>query len=70
MVRPILGLHYVLDQHKLEGVQLCATKLVSSLKDKSHITRLTISNLPSQLYRLRRGDLILNFLFKLLNGYF
>ena len=52
-------MHYVLDQRKLEGVQQCATKLVSSLvRDRS-------TNLPSLLYRRhRRDDLI--FLFKLL----
>ena len=44
---------------------MCATKLVSSLRDKSFITSM---NLPSLLYRHRRSDLI--FLFKLLYGYF
>ena len=44
MVQPILeygnviwGLHYVLDQCKLEGVQWCVTKLVPSLRDESFI---------------------------------
>ena len=64
----IWGPHYVLDQRKLEGVQWCATKLVPSLKDESYTNRLISLNLPSLLYRFRRGDLI--FLFKLLNGYF
>ena len=75
MVRPILeygnviwGPHYVLNQRKLEGVQRHATKLVPSLRNESYIDRLTVLNLPSLLYRYRRGDLI--FLFKLLNGYF
>ena len=75
MVQPILeyviwGLHYVLDPRKLEGVQWHATKLVPSLRDESYTDRqsLTSLNLPSLLYRFRRGDLI--FLFKLLNGYF
>ena len=75
MVRPILeyrnviwGLHYVLDQRKLEGVQQLATKLAPSLRDESYIDRLISLNLPSLLYRFRCGDLI--FLFKLLNGYF
>ena len=75
MVQPILeygnviwGPHYVLDQCKLEGVQRRATKLVPSLRNESYIDRLTVLNLPSLLYRYRRGDLI--FLFKLLNGYF
>ena len=75
MVRPILeygnviwGPHYIFDQRKLEGVQLCVTKLVLSLRDESYINRLTILNILSLLYRFRRGDLI--FLFKLLNGYF
>ena len=75
MVRPILeygnviwGLHYVLDQRKLEGVQRRTTKLVPSLRDESYTDRLISLNLPSLLYRFRRGDLI--FLFKLLNGYF
>ena len=75
MVRPILeygnviwGPHYILDQRKLEGVQRRATKLVPSLRNESYIDRLTVLNLPSLLYRYRRGDLI--FLFKLLNGYF
>ena len=64
----IWGPHYVLDQRKLEGVQRHATKLVPSLRNESYIDRLTVLNLPSLLYRYRRGDLI--FLFKLLNGYF
>ena len=41
MVQPILeygnviwGSHYVLDQHKLEGVRWYATKLVLSLRDE------------------------------------
>ena len=64
MVRPILehgnviwGPHYVLDQRKLEGVQRRATKLVTFLRDKSCIDRLTSMNLPSLLYRYKRGDL-------------
>ena len=75
MVRPILeygnviwGPHYISDQHKLEGVQRRATKLVPSLRDESYINQLTILNLPSLLCRFRHGDLI--FLFKLLNSYF
>ena len=53
VVRPIIeygnviwGPLYVLDQHKLEGVQRRATKLISSLKDESYIDRLTSLNLP------------------------
>ena len=64
----IWGPHYILDQRKLEGVQRRATKLVPSLRNESYIDRLTVLNLPSLLYRYRRGDLI--FPFKLLNGYF
>ena len=64
----IWGPHYVLDQRKLEGVQRRATKLVPFLREKSYIDRLTSMNLPSLLYRHRRGDLI--FLFKLLHDYF
>ena len=64
----IWGPRYVLDQRKLEGVQWHATKPVPSLKDESYTDRLISLNLPSLLYRFRRGDLI--FLFKLLNGYF
>ena len=63
MVRPILeygnviwGPHYTLDQHKLESVQRRATKLVTSLRDESYINRLTMLNLPSLLYKFRRGD--------------
>ena len=63
----IWGLHYLLDQCKLEGVQWRATKFVPSLRDESYIDRLTL-NLPSLLYRFRCGDLI--FLFNQLNGYF
>ena len=63
----IWGPHYLLDQCKLEGVQWHATKLIPSLRDESYIDQLTSLNLPSLLYRLRRGSLI--FLFKLLNGY-
>ena len=74
LVRPILeytniiwGPHYVLDQHKLESVQWHATKLVPTLKDK-YIDQLLTLNLPSLLYRHRRGDLI--FLFKPFKRYF
>ena len=49
-------------------MQWHATKLVPSLRDESYIDQLISLNLPSLLYRFRRGDLI--FLFKLLNGYF
>ena len=63
----IWGLHYLLDQCKLEGVQWRATKFVPSLRDESYIDQLTL-NLPSLLYRFRCGDLI--FLFNQLNGYF
>ena len=51
----IWGPHY---QCKLEGVQWHATKLVPSLRDKSYIHSLTSLNLPSLLYRFRRGELI------------
>ena len=44
IVRPILeygnviwGPHYELDQRKLKGVQLCATKLVPSLREESYV---------------------------------
>ena len=74
MIQPILeygnviwGLHYVLDQRKLECVQWHATKLVPSLRDESYTDQLTSLNLLSLLYRFRCGDLII--LFKLLNGY-
>ena len=46
----ILGSHYVLDQYKLEGVQWCATKLASSLRDGSYINWSTILIAPSLLY--------------------
>ena len=73
LVRPILEYgntiwepHFVLDRRKLEGVQRRATKLVPSLRDRSYTDRLAMLDLPSLLYRYRRGDLI--FLYKLLNG--
>ena len=57
MVRPILEYgnviwepHYILDQRKLEGVQLCATKLVPSLRDELYINQRTVLNLPSLLH--------------------
>ena len=36
----IWGPHYLLDQHKLEGIQWHATKLVLSLRDESYIEQL------------------------------
>ena len=52
----------ILDQHKLENVQCCATKPVPSLQDTLILLAL---NLPSLLYG---GNL--TFLFKLIKGHF
>ena len=58
LVRPILeygnaiwGPLFTLDQRKVEKVQRRATRLLSSLHDKSYTERLSILSLPSLLYR-------------------
>ena len=52
----------------MEKIQRRATKLISSLQDKSYEEWLSALSLPSLSFRRLRGDLIL--LFKILNDYF
>lgn len=46
--------YYELDQHKLEGIQWHATKLVPW----SYIDQLTMLNLPSQVIDDRKGGVV------------
>ena len=66
MVRPHLeygntawGPHVKLDQQAIEKVQRRATKLVGSISNLTYKERLASLNLPSLLYRRRRGDMIM-----------
>jgi hypothetical protein len=72
MVRPhleygnaIWGPFYKTDIDKVESIQRRATKLVTSLKDKEYHERLISLDLPSMLYRRKRGDMIM--LYKIVN---
>ena len=65
---PIWGPHFILDQRKVEKIHRRATKLISSLQDKSYKERPSALSLPSISCRRLRDDLIL--LFKILNNYF
>ena len=74
MVHPTLeycssvwGPSLVLDQRKIEKVQLRATRLLLLIRDKPYGERLSILQLPSLAYSFR-GDMIL--LYKILNNYF
>ena len=73
MVRPhleygnaIWGPHFQADIIKVESVQRRATKLIHNLKDKPYQERLRILELPSLLYRRKRGDMIL--MYKIVKG--
>ena len=73
MVRPhleygntIWGPYYHGDIKVVESVQRRATKLITTLKDKSYQERLRELKLPSLVYRRRRGDMIQ--MFKIMNG--
>ena len=73
MVRPhleygnaIWGPHYQADIIKIESVQRRATKLIGNLKDKPYQERLRLLNLPSLLYRRKRGNMIL--MYKIVQG--
>ena len=52
----IWGPHYKLDQYAVERVQRTATRL--GVKELPYINRLRRLNLPSLVYRRRRGDMI------------
>ena len=60
------GPHFKLGQQAIEKVQRRATKLVGSISNLTYKERLTSLNLPSFLYRRRRGDMIMAF--KIING--
>ena len=62
----IRGHFYQNDINKIESIQRRATKLISHLKDKTYEDRLRDLELPSLIYRRRRGDMIL--IFKVMNG--
>ena len=62
----IWGSHFKLDQQAIEKVQRRATKLVGSVRNLTYKERLASLNLPSLLYRRRRGDMIMTF--KIING--
>ena len=62
----IWGPFYQNDIKKIESIQRRATKLISHLKDKTYEDRLRDLELPSLIYRRRRGDMIL--MFKVMNG--
>ena len=73
MVRPhleygnaIWGPHFQADILKVESVQRRATKLIHNLKEKPYQERLRILELPSLLYRRKRGDMIL--MYKIVKG--
>ena len=57
----IWGPFYQNDIKKIESIQRRATKLISHLKDKTYEDRLRDLELPSLIYRRRRGDVVLMF---------
>ena len=68
MVRPdleygnaIRGPFYQKDILKVESIQRRVMKLISELRDKTYEVRLKELELPSLIYRLRRGDMIMRF---------
>ena len=74
MVRPhleygnaIWGPFYQADIKAVEAVQHRVTKLIPQLKDKPYEERLRSLELPSLVYRRRRGDMIT--MYKLMNGF-
>ena len=73
MVRPhleygnvIWGPFYVGDAKSVEAVQRRATKLIPELKNLPYELRLKSLNLPSLVYRRKRGDMIQ--VYKIMNG--
>ena len=56
------------DQQKIENVLRRATKLVPGLFNLPYEDRLRNLEIPSMMYRLRRGDMIKTF--KLFQGYY
>ena len=68
MVRPHLeygnvvwGPHYKGDQQLIEKVQKRATKLIPGIRHLQYAQRLKILELPSLMYRRRRGDMLETF---------
>ena len=66
MVRPhleygnvIWGPHYKGDMKAIEKVQKRATKIVPSLENLPYVGRLETRNLPSLVYRRKRGDMMM-----------
>ena len=59
--------HYHGDINRIEQVQRRATKRVNGLGSLSYPARLKLLNLPTLIYRRRRGDMIETF--KILNGH-
>ena len=58
--------HHTQDIKALEQVQMRATKILPSLKNKPYHQRLRILNLPTLKFRRQRGDMIE--VYKILNG--
>ena len=58
-VNPVWGPYYITDQRPTEGVQIHATKLISSIRHYTYPERLQVLNLPSLYCRQYRGDMIL-----------
>ena len=73
MVRPhleysnvIWGPFYQGDIRSVETIQRRATKLIPELKDLPYVDRMKNLELPSLMYRRRRGDMIQ--MYKIING--
>ena len=62
----IWGPFYQNDIKKIESIQRRATKLISHLKDKTYEDWLRDLELPSLIYRRRKGAMIS--IFKIMNG--
>ena len=61
----IWGPFYKLDMDKVESIQRRATKLITNLRNKNYEERLIALDLPSMIYRRKRGDMIT--MYKIIN---
>ena len=55
---PVWGPFYIQDQKIVESIQRRATRLVPGIRYLTYADRLSILNIPSLLYRRKRGDMI------------
>ena len=55
---PVWGPFYIQDQKIVESIQRRATRLVPGIRHLTYADRLSILNIPSLLYRRKRGDMI------------